>query len=258
MTALTRFWRVFRVGLVYATFGGAIAVTTRILVPIRCFLAGTRDGADLFAQRSLHRAARLVRWLAVGLKVVDLQLEGLEKLPKSGPILLVANHPSKLDATFLVSLMPQLDTIVQDSWANAPIISGAVETGGYLRNSDPRRVIDEAVRRLAEGRRVLIFPEGSRSPAGELNDFHRGAARIALASGCDLQTIIIRCDPPFGLKGRPWYDIPSVTPRMSIRAGEALSPKDWTDGNETPGVAARKVTRALRDYFDRELNDAHA
>lgn len=256
MNRLRRISMLCRVGIVYAWFGGSIAVTTYLVVPLARWAGiGPRD-EDLLTQRCLHYAARSLRAVVVGLGILELTQSGMERLTRGGPLLVVANHPSSLDASFLIAWMPQVDNVAERQWANAPVIGAAIAKAGHLRNDHPRAVIEDGVRRLEAGRRLLIFPEGTRSPAGALHPFHRGAARLALGSGCDIVPVVIRCDPPFGLKGRPWYDIPSETPKMSITVGDAIAVEQYLDGGESPGVAARKVTRGLREYFLRELNYA--
>lgn len=257
MKPLAHAWRLTRVAVLYLFFAAVVAVTRYVITPVGTFLAGG-DAEARVAQRCFHRAARLVRGAAVALGIVELSLHRVERLAAPGPLLVVANHPTKLDATFLVSLMDQVDTVVEVSWADRPLLGPALGRAGHLRNDDPRHVVDEGVRRLRQGRRLLIFPEGSRSPPGALHPFRRGAARVALASGCPLLPVVIRCDPPIGLKGKAWYDIPDETPRMSISVGEPLVFAEIIEGDETRGVAARKVTQALRDYFLRELNHADA
>lgn len=248
-----RLERLLRVGLVYLAYGVIILPTVYVIVPVVAWWRSVGDEYDLLMQRALHRAAALFRRLATGLRVLDLSLVGAERLAAPGPLLLVANHPTLLDATLLVSFMPQLDHVADVSWARNPIVQRAVAAGGYLLNEDPRRVIEEGARRLGAGRRLVIFPEGTRSPVGALHPFHRGAARIALASGCDLLPVVIRCDPPFGKKGRPWYDVPDETPRLSFTVGTPISPRDFIDSRDSAGVAGRKITTMLEQHFQREL-----
>ncbi len=249
-------WRILRVGLVYLTFGVAVALLTQVWIPIVRRLGSAGEAADLMTQRWLHRAARVVVGVAVGLRVIELSLHRTELLAQPGPLLVLANHPTTLDATLLAALMPQIDMVVEASWAETPIVGRAVSMAGYLRNDSGRTVVEDGERRLRGGRRLLIFPEGSRSPVGGLHPFRRGAARIALASGCAPIPVVIRCDPPIGLKGKAWYDIPRQIAKMSITVGEAISIGDLVDAGDSRGVAARKINRTLREYFLRELNYA--
>ncbi len=248
-----RLERLLRVGIVHLAYGVMILTTVYVVVPIVGWWQAVGDGRPLLMQRGLHRAAAVFRRLVTGLGVIDLSFVGAERLTAPGPLLAVANHPTHLDATLMVSLVPQLDHIADAKWAGHPILGGAIEAGGHLFNDDPRRVIEEGARRLAAGRRLVVFPEGTRSPVGALHPFHRGAARIALAAGCDLLPIVIRCDPPFGKKDQPWYEVPHETPRMSYTVGMPISLRDVTDASDSQGIAARKITRVLEEYFRREL-----
>jgi 1-acyl-sn-glycerol-3-phosphate acyltransferase len=154
--------------------------------------------------------------------------------------------------------MPQVDNVVEVSWAESPIMRTTIAAADYLRNDDHKTIIENSAGRLRKGRRLLIFPEGSRSPAGSLHPFQRGAARIALASGSDILPVIIQCDPPVGTKGTKWYDVPDRRPRMAVRVVPPLSPQQHLDGTESPGVAARKVTAALQELYARELGHEDA
>jgi len=248
-----RLERLFRVGIVHLAYGVIVLATVYVVVPIVGWWQSVGDGRALLMQRGLHRAAALFRRLVIGLDVIDVSFVGAERLTEPGALLAVANHPTHLDATFMVSVVPQLDHVADAKWMGHPILGGAIAAGGHLFNDDPRRVIEEGARRLAAGRRLVIFPEGTRSPVGALHPFHRGAARIALAAGCDLVPIVIRCDPPFGKKDQPWYEVPRETPRMSYTVGAPISPGDIIDPGDRPGVAARKITNVLEEYFRREL-----
>ena len=69
-------------------------------------------------------------------------------------------------------------------------------------------MIRACLRHLEAGRSVVIFPEGTRSPAGGLGAFHAGAAFVALRSGRDLVPVLLSCEPSTLTKGRSWYDVP--------------------------------------------------
>src|SRR5690606_25904178 len=108
----------------------------------RLLRIGPRE-VDLLTQRCLHYAARSLRRLVVGLGIVELTQSGIEKLAQPGPLLIVSNHPSNLDASFLIASMPQVDNVAEVSWAEAPIVGKAIAMAGHLRNDHPRMVIEE-------------------------------------------------------------------------------------------------------------------
>ena len=58
---------------------------------------------------------------------------------------------------------------------------------------------------LKSGRRFMLFPEGTRSPKGDLLNFKSGAFKIARAAGVPVQPVLIRNIPPFMPKEDKWY-----------------------------------------------------
>ncbi|MCD6305589.1 MAG: 1-acyl-sn-glycerol-3-phosphate acyltransferase [Deltaproteobacteria bacterium] len=68
---------------------------------------------------------------------------------------------------------------------------------GYIgiERDDPRKAVEsmkQAALRIKGGASVLIFPEGTRSPDGRLQEFKRGGFNLAVKSGCDIVPIAIR------------------------------------------------------------------
>jgi len=152
------------------------------------------------------------------------------------------------------SLMPQLDCVVKrEAWSN-PFMRGVVEAAGYIPNDAGEQLVDRCVERIEQGGSLLIFPEGTRSPEGELGPFQRGAAHTALRSGRPLLPVSIRCDPPTLMRGQKWYDVPPRRMQFSIEVGEPIAPPRLTD--EAPrGLAARRMTAELRDFFAKRLQN---
>jgi len=79
--------------------------------------------------------------------------------------------------------------------------------------------LDQALAQMADGRSVLMFPEGTRSTDGSLQEFKSGAGYLALRSGCDVLPIHISGTHQVLGKG-------SVLPRyhpVEVRIGGAIT-----------------------------------
>ena len=121
-----------------------------------------------------------------------------------------------------------------------------------LFRSNGEALVEACVARLRQGRTLLLFPEGTRSPQGRIGSLRRGAARVALRSGEPLLPVVITCEPPTFMKGQRWYEVPQRTAHLTIRFDE---PIDW-EGHEVAGslpIAARRLTDAIRDRYERRL-----
>jgi 1-acyl-sn-glycerol-3-phosphate acyltransferase len=132
-----------------------------------------------------------------------------------------------------------------------------VKAAGYVPNDLGEAVVEACAARLREGRSLLLFPEGTRSmKGGELGVFHRGAAHVALRSGHPIRPLVIDCHPRFLTRGQHWYDVPDRPMGFSIEVGDPIDPRKLTREDESRGVASRKLTAALRDFYQARLYPA--
>jgi len=249
---IKRCWRIAATGSAFALFGvGGLAFSV-VAAPILRRLSGTPLERRRRAQRLIHHWFRAflayMRW--VGLS--EVHVRGAERLRGPGPQLIVANHPTLLDVVVMGSLIRELDCVVKrEAWSN-PFMRSVVAAAGYIPNDTGDQLVDRCVERIEQGGSLLIFPEGTRSPEGELGLFQRGAAHTALRSGQPLLPVSIRCDPPTLMRGQKWSDVPPRRMRFSIEVGDPIAPPTALAG-ETRGIAARRMTAELRDFFAKRL-----
>lgn len=115
--------------------------------------------------------------------------EGVENIPRTGGVLLVANHQSFIDPPLIGSLIHHRHTdflargglfkFKPFAWIisklNAtPIKQGAGDTGA----------IKEIIKRLNEQKMVVVFPEGSRTSDGQVQPFERGISVLLKRAHC--------------------------------------------------------------------------
>jgi 1-acyl-sn-glycerol-3-phosphate acyltransferase len=181
-------------------------------------------------------------------KLVDVR--GAEALER-GPVVVVANHPSLIDTPILLSVMPQGDFIVNASWGDNPVLRGCVDAADYLRVEHGAVMVRHAVERLRAGRKLVVYPEGSRTPVEGLREFERGAAQIALLAGVDIVPVVISVHPRTLMKGQAFADVPEHCPVWRVDVGEPIHPAEYVREGETLSAASRRVTAALQDHFEK-------
>lgn len=249
---LSRSWRIVRTAIGFA--GAAIfsVVLWSLVMPICRLVPGSASQKEIRAQLAIHWFTRMyLRALRI-LRILRIRLSGAERLREPGT-LVVANHPTLLDALVLLSLMPQADCVMKQRYYEDPFLGGAARGAGYITSRDGPGLVAECVERLLRGRSVIIFPEGTRSPAGELGAFARGAAHIALRAGCDPVPVTIHCDPPTLHHGVPWWDVPARRFTLSLNVAEPLEVKEAIRDQPNRSRAARALTAALRDHIERRF-----
>ena len=211
------------------------------------------DDVERRCQRQVSWIFRLFTGVLRGLGLAEIRIRGAERLRVPGT-LAVANHPTLLDVVLIGAQMPQVDCVVKkEAWSN-PFMRHVVSATGYVPNDLGESVIEACAERLRRGRSLLLFPEGTRSPEGGLGPFMRGAAHLALRSGCPLTPIVVRCTPPTLMRGQKWYDVPDRRMSFDIEVCEPIGLAQAGAPGEPRSVAARRLTAALRDFYRERLH----
>lgn len=247
---LDRAWRLLGTGFSFVVFGlGGLAVSLLLVPVLRCF-PGSADRRAQRVQFCFHHLFRgYVRMMRL-LGLLSFRIEGVERLHGAG--LVLANHPSLLDVVFLISLLPNACCVIKGRLTRNFFVRGAVRAAGYIVNESPAVVIEEARRILASGQSLIVFPEGTRTTPSKPLKFRRGAANIAVRTGFDITPVLIYCQPTTLTKNDLWYEIPPEPVRFRILVRDKLTVDQYA-ALESPAKAARLLTSALVDYFDKEL-----
>lgn len=241
--------RVLLTGVGFITFMLGGAVIGWFLLPFSRAGGRSRRAQHRRTQEVLFGGYRLFAWVVRALGLIDHRPPSLEGLPE-GPYVLVANHPSLLDVILLLGTFPGVVCLVKASWFRSPFIGPLLRQGGYLPGpSDDEEaedtggapVLERIVGALRAGVPVLVFPEGSRSPAGGLRRFKVGALLAAQRAGVPVVPVVIRVWPPTLLKGQRWYEVPDRTVTYDV---DLLPRLDLT-----PADDARQAARALRARY---------
>ena len=106
----------------------------------------------------------------------------------------------------------------------------------YTQALGAERLLDAGVERLRDGFRVLVFPEGTRSPVGGLGPFFRSPFELACRAGVDIVPIEIRMEPPWLGKGSSLTRPPATPPRVHLEVLPRISPAEY--GNDSRSLMA--------------------
>jgi 1-acyl-sn-glycerol-3-phosphate acyltransferase len=254
-----RRWRQIRLGSAFAEFGIAALAVAFVVAPLVRRRAQTAEEAEVAVQRAIQRAFALTVAYLERIGILSLDSRGLDGLAGSGPCIVVANHPTLIDVVLLGSHLRQMDCIVNAGWtAHSPFLARAIDAAGYIRNDAGQAAIDECAARLARGRRLLVFPEGTRSPWGSFGKFQRGAAHISLASGRPIVAVTIHCHPRMLGSGRKWHDVAGEKSRFEMRIAGRLEPADYLKNSASIPIAARRMTQDLLAIYLQEPHLADA
>ncbi len=124
------------------------------------------------------------------------KIEGRQKLPKRGAAVYVSNHESLGDILILFGLYRPFKWVSKQAAFRLPLIGWNMSLNNYVslvrgNKESIAKMMAECERWLDRGVPVMIFPEGTRSPDGNIQAFKDGAFRLAIAKKVPIYPIVI-------------------------------------------------------------------
>jgi len=246
MRVLLRFLKGLFLGHMFLWYGLGILVECFLVLPVirlsECFTGPVPGRMQAF-----HRVLMsLFLWgLKVGRLLVPLPPKG-EAV--AGPCVVVANHPGLFDVVVMIREIPAMSVMVKRSLARKTPLGPVLSSSGYVLSPDYSDAasalasLKQASGVLKAGLKFQLFPEGTRSPAGQLRRFRSGAFKIARLAGVPVQPVLIRNVPPFLTRADHWYLPPLECATVRMEFLEPLEPPK--PGQE--GAMARQLEAHYR------------
>ncbi|UTW05942.1 lysophospholipid acyltransferase family protein [Pseudomonas benzenivorans] len=128
---------------------------------------------------------RFAVWLAKVLVGIRYEVKGLENIPRQ-PCVILAKHQSTWETFFLSALFEPLSQVLKRELLHIPFFGWAMAMLSPIAidRNNPKAALKQLAKqgheRLQKGAWVLIFPEGTRIPAGQIGKFSRGGAALAV------------------------------------------------------------------------------
>jgi 1-acyl-sn-glycerol-3-phosphate acyltransferase len=151
-------------------------------------------------------------------------LTELDMLPRGQPVVLVANHPSLLDAVMIISRFPDMVCVMKATLMANPLLGSAARLARYIPNNAPLDMILRGRKALREGAHLLIFPEGTRTTRFPVDTCTASAGLIAQRAEVPVQSVLIEFNSPYLGKAWPLWRRPELPLRFRIRLGRRFAP----------------------------------
>jgi len=196
------------------------------LVALLLYPVLSRDAGRRIGRAGIACGYRIFWWMARAAGMMRLQSQALDTLRDEPGLIVVANHPSMLDALMLVARLPRSACIMKASLMHNPFLAPGARLARYIRNDSPRGLVKLAVADLRQGGQLVMFPEGTRTTHAPVNPFQRGVTVIARLAQAPIQTVFIDTSSPYLCKGWPLWRLPPLPIVFSVRLGRRFEPGD--------------------------------
>jgi len=206
--------------------------------------------------RRLHWFSRAWSWLIMKTVLSPVKVTGLDKIDTSKPHVYAVNHASALDIPVLYVYLPfQFRIVFKKDLLIYPVVGWQLKRSGQVcidqqKPTNSIAAIRSAVKSLKAGMPLVIFPEGGRTPDGEIKPFLPGAFFLAIKAQVDIVPValvgtyeLLPMDT-YHIKCRP----------LEMRVGEPISTAGLTMKN-LEAVSANVKSELERLYYAQSVPD---
>ena len=230
-------------------FGTAAVIVALLVFPfIRLFSIGKNKDFGIRARLYISHVFRLFLGFLHITRVSIRKVDNPKQYRDMHKKVLIANHPSLLDFVYIMSLVPNATCIVRGGLVKTPL--GGIIKQAYITNTtDFNDILVDCKKLTDKGCNVIIFPEGTRTPRHGKNQYKKGAARIALYCGCDVQPFFIGGTDKYGLgKHDPLWSYNHVDQYVyDIKKLPEISIAEYKDLPEA--IAAKHLTKKMEEVI---------
>ena len=194
-------------------------------------------------RRAIMIGFRLYTWILQTFCACRFDLRAVDALAGEGGLVVVANHPSLLDAVLILSRLPNAVCVMKASLMRNWFFGAGARLAGYITNDSPLSLIRQARGELRAGAQLVIFPEGTRTTRWPINPCQATAGVVAARARVPVQALLIHMSSPY--LGKRWglWNPPQLPLSVSVTAGRRLPPM------ARPGEFGAEIER----YYQQEL-----
>jgi 1-acyl-sn-glycerol-3-phosphate acyltransferase len=242
--------------MVAAALFGAVALQNGLTIPQLFIAVAVMNAAIAIYIYSLvpEFLLRFLSWMLIHL-LYRLRVQGIEKIPESGPALVICNHVSFVDPIVISAACRRPVRFIMEAGIFRIPVLNAVFRGMKAIPVAPQKTEPEVYERafavvaqeLRDGQLVCIFPEGRLTTDGEIREFRAGMLRIL--KDTPVPVIPMALSNLWGsmfsrFAKAPWKRLPRrYLARITLAVGDPIAPEDVTLEGLRSSVAALRYER---------------
>ena len=183
---------------------------------------------------------------------IRLDVEAIRPLRHERSLVIIANHPSLIDAVLFMAYLPNTVCVMKAALQNNILFGAATRLAHYVSNASPLHMIRQASGELQRGAHLVIFPESTRTTRWPINRCSAASALMAQHAHAPIQEIYIDMNVPYLGKHWPLFRPPVLPWRIALQAGRRI------EAGQFPAAAiASQFEQDVRAHFDARREASH-
>jgi 1-acyl-sn-glycerol-3-phosphate acyltransferase len=242
-----RWWHPLGTVWVLIHLGGSQIFLYYVLRPILKIIS-PRTADDQLRRATRWMARGVVKWMPFG----QLEFQNITPQTFSPPCIVISNHQSAVDVMLVVSLPADVRQTAKKRVFDEPMLGIGCKLLGHVmvEPNDPEATLQRCREKLADGASVHFYPEGTRSPDGFLQRFHRGAFELAVELQQEILPVIL-CDTNTAMpRDAYWFEPYHAT----VRAWPRITPQNF-DYSLGATALMRHCETIVRDALQQQLDE---
>jgi len=192
-------------------------------------------------------------WVLTHIYIRKFEVVGKENLPLEGPLIVASNHLNNADPPMIaLATRPRFPMFMaKREMINWPVLGPAFRIFGAFpvsRGKADISALRAATEHLENGAMLVMFPEGTRTRNGGMNEGHPGTGIIAMRSGAPILPVAITGSEKIGW---PWIFLkPFSVPHIKVVIGKPFHLPEYERTTseaavEATGIIMRKIAELL-------------
>ena len=176
--------------------------------------------------------------------------EGKEHIKKDQAYVIVSNHQTLIDILVMYTLFKHFKWVAKNSLLRIPFLGWNMALNGYIivKRTDAEsqiKMMKSAERTLRSGSSIMIFPEGTRSPDGNVGRFKRGAFILSEIADVPLIPIALHNVDKAVRKKSLWLN---KSTDMRAKVFAPVYPKDYKNTKEMSAAVKDIIVNQLEEW----------
>ncbi len=161
---------------------------------------------------------------------VTLEVDPLPPLDRKKPYVFMSNHQGYFDIAVACKVLPHnLHFVAKKELRWVPVLGWYILVAGHIfidraNRSEALRSLERAAAKIAHGKSILIYPEGTRSREGVIRPFKKGPFAMAIAAQVPIVPVVVEGTKEIMRKG----GIRMLPGRVRVRVGEPIPTAGYT------------------------------
>ncbi|MBI5701115.1 1-acyl-sn-glycerol-3-phosphate acyltransferase [Candidatus Saganbacteria bacterium] len=178
---------------------------------------------------------------------IPAEVSGLENIPKDEAVIFASNHQGAADILILLAFLPvNFAFIIKKELFSVPIFGWYLRQAKYVGVDRGTRkgaadFIKNGSENLKNGDHIMIFPEGTRSPDGNLQEFKRGS--LILAFKAKVRVVPIAINGSYNILPKKSLLLNPAPVKMKI--GKPISLKKFEGNHDLANKELREVIQSM-------------